>query len=189
MKRIKVGDFVEIKFGAWKGEIAEVIAECRFEDDVFSVEVEQFDYEPVRVKVHASNLRKLRPSEAAEFVGGLEARFVDNLEANWEFIQQQGRERRKAGLSEAIFGSVTERDCQSPNVVLDKPQYDPTIKKAKSVCVRDPNTGNIIKVAFGDPDMPVRAHDPERRKAFRSRHNCDNPGPRTKARYWACKDW
>lgn len=93
-------------------------------------------------------------------------------------------------LVEAIWGEpLEERDCQSPNVKLDTPQYDDTVQAAKSVCVRDPSTGNIKKVTFGDPDMPVRKHDPEARKSFRARHNCDNPGPKTKARYWACKDW
>ncbi len=45
------------------------------------------------------------------------------------------------------------------------------------------------KVTFGDPNMEIKRDDPQRRKNFRSRHNCDNPGPRDKARYWSCKMW
>jgi len=49
--------------------------------------------------------------------------------------------------------------------------------------------GNIVKVSFGDPNMEIKKDDPERRKSFRARHKCDNPGPKTSARYWSCKMW
>ena len=49
--------------------------------------------------------------------------------------------------------------------------------------------GNVVKVSFGDPNMEIKRDDPARRKAFRARHNCDNPGPKTKARYWSCRNW
>ena len=50
--------------------------------------------------------------------------------------------------------------------------------------------GNVIKVSFGDTTgLDIKRDDPARRKAFRARHNCDNPGPKTKARYWSCKFW
>jgi hypothetical protein len=62
------------------------------------------------------------------------------------------------------------------------------VKKFK-VFVKDPKTGNIKKVNFGDPNMKIKKYIPARRKSFRARHNCDNPGPRTKARYWACRTW
>ena len=44
-------------------------------------------------------------------------------------------------------------------------------------------------VRFGDPNMAINRDDPERRKSFRARHNCDDPGPKTKARYWSCFQW
>jgi len=62
------------------------------------------------------------------------------------------------------------------------------LKKFK-VYVKDPKTGNVKKVNFGDPDMRIKKNNPERRKSFRARHNCDDPGPKTKARYWSCKKW
>lgn len=60
-------------------------------------------------------------------------------------------------------------------------------KKFK-VYVKKPD-GNTVKVTFGDPNMEIRRDDPKARKNFRARHNCDNPGPKHKARWWACKTW
>jgi hypothetical protein len=61
------------------------------------------------------------------------------------------------------------------------------VKKYKVYVKND--KGNVVKVNFGDPNMEIKRDDPERRKNFRARHNCDNPGPRWKARYWACRTW
>lgn len=71
---------------------------------------------------------------------------------------------------------------------LNKPFRTPDGPKKFSVYVRN-EKGNIVKVNFGDPNMEIKRDDPERRKSFRARHNCDNPGPKTKARYWSCKMW
>ncbi len=49
--------------------------------------------------------------------------------------------------------------------------------------------GNVVVVKFGDPNMSIKRDDPERRSNFRSRHGCDNPGPKTGARYWSCLLW
>ena len=61
------------------------------------------------------------------------------------------------------------------------------VKKYKVYVKND--KGNVVKVEFGDPNMSIKRDDPARRKAFRARHNCDNPGPKYKARYWSCKFW
>lgn len=61
------------------------------------------------------------------------------------------------------------------------------VKKYK-VYVRNPK-GNIVKVNFGDKKMRIKKSNPARRKSFRARHNCSNPGPRHKARYWSCRNW
>jgi len=47
----------------------------------------------------------------------------------------------------------------------------------------------VIRVTFGDPNMRIKKNSPARRKSFRARHNCANPGSKTKARYWSCKAW
>jgi hypothetical protein len=50
--------------------------------------------------------------------------------------------------------------------------------------------GNVVIVKFGDPNMDIKRDNPERRKSFRARHQCDtNVGPKWKARYWSCKFW
>jgi len=61
------------------------------------------------------------------------------------------------------------------------------VKKSK-VYVRKPN-GKIVKVNFGDKNMRIKKSNPKRRKSFRARHHCENPGPRWKARYWSCRSW
>jgi len=74
------------------------------------------------------------------------------------------------------------------NVKLNKPFRTPGGPKKFSVYVKN-DKGNIVKVNFGDPGLSIKRDNPERRKNFRARHNCDNPGPKTKARYWSCRNW
>ena len=82
---------------------------------------------------------------------------------------------------------VVEAEYQGRKVTLNKPTRG-DVKKFK-VYVKDPKTGNVKKVNFGDPNMRIKKSNPKRRKSFRARHNCDNPGPKTKARYWSCRKW
>jgi hypothetical protein len=82
---------------------------------------------------------------------------------------------------------LDEAEYQGRSVPLGKPMQG-DVKKFK-VYVKDPSTGNVKKVNFGDPDMKIRKSNPAARRSFRARHNCDNPGPRTKARYWSCRAW
>lgn len=81
---------------------------------------------------------------------------------------------------------MDEAEYQGRNVALGKPMKG-DVKKSK-VYVKN-EKGNVVKVEFGDPNMTIKKHIPGRRKNFRARHNCDNPGPRTKARYWSCRAW
>lgn len=71
---------------------------------------------------------------------------------------------------------------------LSKPWSTPDGPKKRSVCVKNAS-GNVVKVNFGDPNMRIKKSNPKRRKSFRARHKCSNPGPRWKARYWSCKFW
>lgn len=71
---------------------------------------------------------------------------------------------------------------------LNKPFLTPGGPKKRAVYVKN-ERGNVVKVSFGDPNLSIKRDNPERRKSFRARHNCDNPGPKTKARYWSCKYW
>ena len=87
-----------------------------------------------------------------------------------------------------IEETLEEAEYHGRTVPLGKPMRG-DVKKFK-VYVKDPKTGNIKKVNFGDPNMRIKKSNPARRKSFRARHHCDtNPGPRTKARYWSCRNW
>jgi hypothetical protein len=82
--------------------------------------------------------------------------------------------------------SVDEAEYQGRKVSLGKPMAG-DVKKSK-VYVKNPQ-GNVVKVNFGDKKMRIKKSNPARKKSFRARHNCDNPGPRHKARYWSCRAW
>jgi hypothetical protein len=90
-----------------------------------------------------------------------------------------------------------EAEYRGRKVPLNKPMRG-DVKKFK-VYVKDPKSGNIKKVNFGhggtsakklgQKTMKIRKSNPKARKSFRARHNCANPGPKTKARYWSCRKW
>tara|TARA_B100001287_G_scaffold248104_1_gene227119 strand:+ start:761 stop:1171 length:411 start_codon:yes stop_codon:yes gene_type:complete len=90
-------------------------------------------------------------------------------------------------LTGNLFSDLDEAEYRGRKVKLGKPMRG-DVKKFK-VYVRDPKTKNIKKVNFGDPNMRIKKSNPARRRSFRARHNCANPGPRTKARYWSCRKW
>jgi hypothetical protein len=81
---------------------------------------------------------------------------------------------------------LEEAEYQGRKVTLNKPMQG-DVKKSK-VYVKNAK-GNVVKVNFGDPNMKIRKSNPKARKSFRARHNCDNPGPKWKARYWSCRAW
>ena len=83
------------------------------------------------------------------------------------------------------WGEITEKDDKSGKELNNPTRGD--VKKYKVYVKND--KGNVVKVEFGDPNMEIKRDDPARRKAFRARHNCDNPGPKWKAKYWSCKFW
>ena len=81
---------------------------------------------------------------------------------------------------------VDEAEYQGRKVKLGKPMAG-DVKKFK-VYVKNPK-GNVVKVNFGQKGTKIKKSNPARRRSFRARHNCDNPGPRHKARYWSCRKW
>ena len=81
---------------------------------------------------------------------------------------------------------IQEAEYQGKKVKLN----DPIRGGSKKFYVYVKNEkGNVVKVSFGDPNMEIKRDDPARRKSFRARHNCDDPGPKWKARYWSCWQW
>ena len=118
-------------------------------------------------------------------------RFLPSQDRGWQaslqdLEQAQDLHRRERAQREKDLG-LDEAEYQGRKVALGKPMQG-DVKKFK-VYVKDPKTGNVKKVNFGDPNMRIKKSNPARRKSFRARHNCANPGPRTKARYWSCRAW
>ena len=79
-------------------------------------------------------------------------------------------------------------EYKGKKVNLNKPFRTPSGPKKFAVYTKN-DKGNVVLVRFGDPNMEIKRDDPARRKSFRARHNCDNPGPKWKARYWSCQTW
>ena len=99
--------------------------------------------------------------------------------------QMKRAKGEEAELNE--WGEITEKaEYNGRPVDLNNPTKG-DVKKYK-VYVKN-EKGNVVKVEFGDPNMEIKRDDPARRANFRARHNCDNPGPKYKARYWSCKFW
>jgi hypothetical protein len=104
---------------------------------------------------------------------------------------------KEAAIDAAQTLATDEAKYQGREVPLGKPMAGD--QKKFKVYVRDPATGNVKKVNFGhggktakrlgQKTMRIRKSNPKARKSFRARHNCANPGPRTKARYWSCRKW
>ena len=84
---------------------------------------------------------------------------------------------------------ISEAEYQGKTVTLNNPTRSPKGSKHKFHVYVKNDKGNVVKVTFGDPNMEIKRDDPARRRSFRARHNCDNPGPKTKARYWSCRKW
>jgi hypothetical protein len=115
-----------------------------------------------------------------EWVQSKITKAVDYIDTARDYMKAQKYEE---GVSE---GDVDEAKYQGREVPLGKKMAG-DVKKSK-VYVRKPN-GKIVKVNFGDKKMRIKKSNPARRKSFRARHNCANPGPRHKARYWSCRSW
>ena len=84
---------------------------------------------------------------------------------------------------EELFYSEAEKKT------LNKPFRLKGEKKKFGVYVKNPKTGNVIVVKFGDPNMEIKRDDPDRRRSFRARHKCDTAKDKTTPRYWSCKMW
>ena len=157
-------------------------------------------------------------SSAARYIAGNIARDQGQLEEGFcdvdtyhelhELLQDAVTEDYEMACPECLYEVMVDASCdcsemlseaeyRGRKVKLNKPMRG-DVKKFK-VYVKDPKTGNIKKVNFGhggssarrkgEKTMRIRKSNPKARKNFRKRHNCKNPGPKTKARYWSCRKW
>lgn len=114
----------------------------------------------------------------------------DMFNAEYPIDELHEGEFCKACLAEYIkenYNNLTEAEYQGRKVPLGKPMRG-DVKKFK-VYVKDPKTGNVKKVNFGDKSMRIKKSNPGRRKNFRARHKCSTAKDRTSARYWSCRKW
>ena len=115
-------------------------------------------------------------------------------EACWDGYVQKGMKKKGDRMvpncvpigSTSEDTEIDEAEYQGRDVPLNK-RLPGDVKKSK-VFVKNA-AGRVVKVNFGDKNMTIKKDNPARRRSFRARHNCDNPGPKTKARYWSCKAW
>ena len=90
------------------------------------------------------------------------------------------------------FEVFDEAEYQGKQVKLNDPiRTSENPKKKFKVYVKDPKSGNVKVVRFGDPNLSIKRDDPKRRKSFRARHGCDKASAKdkTKAKYWSCYQW
>jgi len=133
---------------------------------------------------------------------------VDMYHNLYEAVQDAITEDNEPACGQCLYEILSDAACDCSDMIseakyrgrkvkLNKPMRG-DVKKFK-VFVKDPKTGNIKKVNFGhggssakskgEKTMRIRKSNPKARKNFRARHNCKNPGPKTKARYWSCRKW
>lgn len=113
--------------------------------------------------------------------------YIDPKTFEVYYFDRQGNYKKNDRYLRYV-GKASGSEYQGRKVTLNKPFRTPDGPKKFSVYVKN-EKGNVVKVNFGDPNMKIKKNIPERRKSFRARHNCDNPGPKWKARYWSCKAW
>jgi hypothetical protein len=168
------------------------------------------DYEESEVDAAAEDLTvdNLYIPEESEYVSATEVAFDENdvVEIDiakerpglWENIRRkkkrEGKNYKPAKPgdkdrpSKEAWKKAQGAEYQGRKVQLNKPFRTSGGPKKFAVYTKN-QSGNVVIVRFGDPNMKIKKNIPERRKSFRARHNCDNPGPKWKARYWACKSW
>jgi len=98
----------------------------------------------------------------------------------WKIVEEEECDCEKQAIEEAEY--------QGRKVTLNDPFRTPNKKKKFAVYVKN-ESGTVVIVRFGDPNMEIKRDDPKRLKAYRSRMGCDNPGPKWKANYWSCYQW
>lgn len=192
-----VWKFEDIKTGKYKNYYLQL-------DDRINQEKEEIEKEIIKLAIK-NNKSKIFLSDLDEGKNEtmkplLETwnRYLQNINENKEVLNEayytkgvceDTKELIELELFHEDFddNTIEEAEYQGRKVKLNKPMRG-DVKKFK-VYVKDPKTGNVKKVNFGDPNMRIKKSNPKRRKSFRARHNCDNPGPKTKARYWSCRAW
>jgi hypothetical protein len=135
--------------------------------EIFNINAIELNEDKLALNIVDQNkCERIRIMETNSIIGILGTDLNEDFDEDGSQVEIYEDTKRKVKLNKIMKGDVK--------------KYKVYVKNDK---------GNVVKVNFGDPNMEIKRDDPGRRKNFRARHNCDNPGPRWKARYWACKTW
>ena len=140
---------------------------------------------------HEYDMVRNQMETAERAIEGIEDVIGDEGEGNlmaWVQSKISNAVQMLDGVSDYLQSQHKTASDKNKGKKLNKPFRTPGGPKKFSVYVKN-DKGNIVKVNFGDPGLSIKRDNPNRRKNFRARHNCDNPGPKWKARYWSCRNW
>ena len=130
-------------------------------------------------------------------VGLTEEILVESHFTLYDYLQDAIDENNETPCPQCLYEVLAEAACGCPDLIPEAKYRGRTVKLNKptrgdvkkfKVYVKNAK-GNVVKVNFGDKNMRIKKSNPKRRKSFRARHNCKNPGPKWKARYWSCRKW
>ena len=165
------------------------------EEEVTDAEEEQLKKIKIQLK-KASNMHKKQSEKIDDIID----EGICNIDTHYNLydaVQDAIDENGESPCPQCLYEVLSEASCGCPDLIpeamyrgkdveLNKPKRGGS--KKFYVYVKKPN-GKVVKVSFGDPNMRIKKSNPKRRKSFRARHNCKNPGPKWKARYWSCRKW
>ena len=140
---------------------------------------------------HEYDMVRNQMETAERAIEGIEDVIGDEGEGNlmaWVQSKISNAVQMLDGVSDYLQSQHKTASDKNKGKKLNKPFRTPGGPKKFSVYVKN-DKGNVVKVNFGDPGLSIKRDNPNRRKNFRARHNCDNPGPKWKARYWSCRNW
>jgi len=174
---VQIGDSIDLEFGDL---LVESVVEDLTDDGIF-VKLDE-----TAIQLILSEKQKLNESRAGLRMAAALKREREKIDREYKAGEEQRAKNKKE--AEDKNKKVNEAEYQGRNVPLGKPFLTPDGPKKRGVYVKNPK-GNVVKVSFGQKGVKIKKNNPARRKSFRARHNCSNPGPRHKARYWSCKFW
>lgn len=192
------------KGGSWRSvsEETEPVVEQRMarstivETDVFGVKAYHTKCLEPGCKFESKRFSTVKQAQEAAKKHAEKEHFTKNFvkedikldEACCEECLEEIVEEQFISYGNELYEDWGELEEENEGKKLNKPFLTPGGPKKRAVYVKN-EKGNVVKVSFGDPNLSIKRDNPERRRSFRARHNCDNPGPKTKARYWSCKYW
>lgn len=193
----RVNSFITKGKGTWGGadsDLAAKVGGSKEKNEQFAIEALEWGTDELRKKYAGDTPGQSTEIQVADHVKAddtLNAIFKQNMNTiKANFNEETCCDECKDEIVEEVdWDSILqEAEYQGKQVKLDKPFYTPDGPKKSAVYTMGPN-GKVVIVRFGDPNMEIKRDNPERRSNFRARHNCDDPGPKWKARYWSCKAW